>query len=76
MHDVDAIPVMESQIIDLVRDKSVNVDIISDMYEVCTENMTLSRDLKNVILKENGRTFHVSIDEKLRKDISGFMSNF
>lgn len=76
MHDVDAIPVMESQILDLVRDKSVNVDIISDMYEVCTENMTLSSDLKNVILRENGRTFHVSLDDKLRRDITGFMSSF
>lgn len=68
-------PVQESQIIDFIKTESKNVKVVSSVYEVATESMELSSDLKHVILRENGSTFFVKIEDKIKHDISNYMRN-
>lgn len=67
------IPVMESQLLDFIKEESVNVNLISNICEVTKESMQLSTDMKNVILREGNRAFHVKIDDKIQHDIQSYM---
>jgi hypothetical protein len=69
------LPVQEAQIIDFIKTESKNVKVISNVYEVAAESMTLTEDLKHVVLKENGNTYFIKIEEKIKKDITRYMSN-
>lgn len=70
-----AIPVVESQIESFIRDESKNVKMISNVYEVATESMAISKDMRFAIIKENGQKFAVRIEDQIRHEIRGFMSN-
>lgn len=69
------VPVIESQILDYIKMESHNVKLISNICEVAMESMTLSKDLKHVILKEGTNTYFVNIEEKIKRDIRRYMSN-
>jgi len=69
------VAVKESQLIDFIKMESTNVKLISNVCEVSMESMQLSKDFKHVILKENGNTFFVNIDDKIKRDINMFMSH-
>lgn len=69
------VPVIESQILDYIKMESHNVKLISNICEVAMESMTLSKDLKHVILKEGSNTYFVNIEEKIKRDIRRYMSN-
>ena len=71
-----AIMVMESQIKDFIAMESTNVNIVSNVCEVITESMTMSEDFKNVVLKENGKTYIVPIEDRISQEIRSFMSKF
>lgn len=70
------VPVTESMILDYIAMESVNVNIISSICEVAKESMSLTPDLKNVVLKEGNRTYHVKVEDKIRHDISSYLSKF
>jgi len=67
-------PVQESQIVDFIKMESKNVRLVSNVCEVAMESMTLSKDLKNVILREGGLTYVVKVEDKIKRDVSRFMS--
>lgn len=68
--------VTENMIADFIALESMNVRLISDIYEVATENMELTKDMRNVILREGNQTFYVKVEDKIQHDIRNFMSNF
>jgi hypothetical protein len=70
-----AIVVQESSLLDFIKCESKNVKLVSNVCEVAMESMTLSSDLKHVILKEEGNTYFVNIEEKIKRDVTKFMSN-
>ena len=70
------IPVTESMIKDFIAMESVNVNLISNLYEVTTESMELSKDMKTVVLREGASTFHVKVEDKIQHDIRNYMSKF
>lgn len=68
------IPVTESMIKDFIAMESVNVNLISNLYEVTMESMELTPDMKNIILREGASTFYVKVEDKIQHDIMNFMS--
>lgn len=76
MNDSPGIIVRESQIIDFIKEESQNYKLISNIYEVCSESITLSKDLKNVILTEGDTRYSVRIEDKISHDIDNFMAKF
>ncbi len=69
-------PIYESQVLDFLKDESKNLKLISSVYETGLGNMRLTTDGKFVIVKENGGQYAVAIEEKIRREVNGFMSNF
>ena len=55
--------------------ESANVNLISNVCEVALGSMTLSSDLKHVILKEDSNTFIVPLEDKIKNDINHYMRN-
>lgn len=70
------VPVIESQITDYIRMESANVKLISNVCEVATESMSLSSDLRHVILREGSNTYAVKVEDKIKHDVRGYMSRF
>jgi hypothetical protein len=68
------VAIMENQIIDYIKVESVNVKKISSVFEVAQENMTLTSDLKYIIMKEQNDTYYVKVEDKIKKDISSYLS--
>lgn len=68
------IPITESMIRDFISLESVNVNIVSNVCEVLKESMELTPDMKKVILREGGNTYHVKLEDKVRHDVMNFMS--
>lgn len=66
-------PVHESMIKDLISMESTNVKLISNVCEIALESMELTNDMKNIILRESGRTFIVPIEEKIKHDINDYL---
>lgn len=75
VNECSVTPVVEDMIKDFIAMESVNVNLISSVCEVALESMTLSNDLKHVILKENGSTFIVPLEDKIKLDINHYMRN-
>lgn len=69
------IPVHENAIKDFISMESANVKLISNVCEVALGNMTLSKDMRHVILKEGTDTFVVSLEDKIKNDINHYMRN-
>lgn len=69
------IPLTESAIKDFIAMESSNVKLVSNFCEVAMESMELSTDLKTVILRENGSTFHVKLEDKVKHEVRNFMMN-
>lgn len=66
--------VNESMVKDFIAMESTNVKVVSNVCEIATENMTVSSDLKNVILKEGDLTYFVPMEEKIKDDIRNYLS--
>ena len=71
-----AIALTESAIRDFISLESVNVNLISNFYEVAKESMQLTQDMNHVILKENSNTYMVKIEDKIKHEVRNFMSSF
>lgn len=67
--------VTESAVIDYIRDKSKNIQVVSSMWEIATESMELTDDLKWAILKNGGDKIYMSVDEQVRNQVKGYMKN-
>ena len=65
-------PLQESVITDLVLTESFNTKVISNVCEVSLNNAYLSKDLKNVIIKENSETYIVKIEDAVREEAANF----
>lgn len=68
-------PVQESMIKDFIAMESANVNLISNVCEVALESMSLSSDMKNIILKESNSTYIVPLEDKIAHDINTYMRN-
>lgn len=68
-------PMTESMVADFISMESINVKTISNLCEVALDSMILSTDLKTVILKESGRTYHVPIEEQIKHEINKYLIN-
>ena len=68
------VPVKESQIVDFIKTESKNIKLVSNIYEIAIESMEISSDFKNAILRENGSTFMVKIEDKIKRDITHYMA--
>ena len=60
---------------DFISMESVNVKLISNVCEVALSSMDLSSDMKHVILKENGNTYIIPLEEKIKYDVNQYMIN-
>lgn len=69
-------PLLEGQFINFLKEDSANLNIISNQYEISTECMTLSKDLKNMIVTEGDRSYIVKMDDFAKKEINSYMKNF
>lgn len=69
------IPVLESQILDFIKEESVNVKLTSDLCEVALEGMSLSPDGKLVYVKEGHNTYAMAVEDHLHHEIRSYMSN-
>ena len=58
---------------DFISMESSNVKLISNVCEVALGNMTLSKDMRHVILKEGTDTFVVPLEEKIKYDINKYL---
>lgn len=73
MKECTCMPLTESAIMDFIAMESGNVKFISSVCDVAMEGMTLSEDLKNVILKESGATYVVPLEERIKYEVNNFM---
>jgi hypothetical protein len=69
------VAVNESQITNFIKDESFSVNIISNVFEVATESMIVSKDLKHAILKNGNDKYYIKIEDKIRYDISKYLKN-
>lgn len=69
------VSVLESSIIDFIKEESNNVKCVSNLCEIALENMSLTPNGQYVVLRENGRTYHVKVEDRIRHDYSKYMSN-
>jgi len=69
------IPVEENAIKDFISMESSNVKLISNLCEVALGDMTLSKDMRHVIIKEGTDTFVVPLEEKIKHDINNYFKN-
>lgn len=69
-------PVQESQIRDLILTESFNVNVISNVCEVALGDARISKDLRNVILKEGSDTFIVPIEDAVKREAANLLRNF
>jgi hypothetical protein len=67
------VSVMESSIVDFIKEESKNLKLVSNVFEVASESMTISKDLKYIILKEGKETYHVKTEDKIKHDILNYM---
>ena len=67
------VPVHESALIDYIKEESKNIKIISNICEVALESAKLSQDKKFIIVKENGMTYNIKIEDKIRHDVSKYI---
>lgn len=68
--------VNESMIMDFVKEESKNVKLVSNVMEVLTDTISMTPDLKNIILKEGNETYYIKTEEKIKHDIRSFMKKF
>lgn len=66
--------ILESSMLDFIAEESANIKLISDIYEVSLENMSIASNGQFAILRENGRSYHVKIEDKIKHDVSKYMS--
>lgn len=76
MGETSISPVLESQFLSVLESTSVNLKETINQQEVVVENMSLSKDMRHVILEECGRTFLVKIEDKISNDIINYMERF
>ena len=69
-------PVLESQMLSVLESESVNLKETINQQEIIVESMSLSKDMRHVILQECGRTFIVKIEDKIANDIVNYMDRF
>jgi uncharacterized Fe-S cluster protein YjdI len=63
------IPVHEASLVDYIMEESMNVSIISDIMDVCKENVTFTPDLKSLVIKEGKETYLVNVEDKIKRDV-------
>jgi hypothetical protein len=68
-------PLQESVINDIVLTESFNVNVISNVCEVALGNAHVSKDLKNMIIKEGSDTYIVPIEESVKNTVADYMRN-
>lgn len=67
--------VTESAIMDFVKDKSKNIQVVSSMWEIATEGMTLTQDMNWAILKNQGDKIYVSVDDQIKHQVRNYMKS-
>ena len=58
-----------------IATESAQVKVVSNVCEVALNGMVLSDDLRNVILKESGRTYIIPLEERIKHDVSEYLLN-
>lgn len=69
-------PVQETQIRDLILTESLNVNVISDVCEVALGDARISKDLRNVVLREGANTYIVPIEDAVKREAANLLRNF
>lgn len=67
--------VTESAVMDFIKDKSKNIQVVSSMWEIATENMSLTPDMNWAILKNQGDKLYVSVDEQIKHQVRNYMKS-
>ena len=71
------IPVLEEQAISYIKDKSKNLKYISETLGFCYENISLSSDKSEIILKEKNDKLIIKLEDNLKREIlSEYMIKF
>lgn len=67
--------VTESAVVDFIRDKSKSIDIVSSMWDIATESMTITEDKNWAVLRNQGDKIYVSIDTKIKSEVQNYMKH-
>lgn len=68
------VPILESSIVDYIKEESNSLKVISNLCDIGLESAQLSSNKKFIILKENGREYHVKIEDRVKHDVNQYMS--
>jgi hypothetical protein len=68
------VAIMENQIVDFIKEESHNLKLVSNLFEISSESMSITKDLKHLIVKEKNEKFYISIEDKIKTDISSYLS--
>lgn len=55
--------------------ESTNIKMISDQFEISTESLNVTNDMKSAIIKDNDVTYIVSLEDKVSKIVTETMSS-
>lgn len=68
------IPIKE--ILEYAMQKSENCQMITEAFEITPSDLGISNDQANLIVKEaGGNVYGIKLEEKVRKNISGYLAN-
>ena len=68
-------PVTESSILNYISSESTKVKVVSNLSEIALDSLSLSEDARHAILKENGRTFIIPLEDRIKSDIRSYLLN-
>lgn len=69
------IALSESAIKNYVLTESFNVKVVSNVCEVALGNARITKDLRNVVVKENNNTYFIPIEEAIREEVANCIRN-
>lgn len=65
----------ESAIKNYVLTESFNVKVVSNVCEVALGNARITKDLRNVVVKENNDTYFIPIEDAIREEVANCIRN-
>ena len=70
------IPFYEEQAIDYIKNESANFKLLSNQFEFGTNNITLSKDNRKIILQENEEKMVILVEDFISKELNDYMRRF
>lgn len=68
------IGVTEASIKDYISMESINVNWVSNVFDVMKESMVLNESMNSVVLKEGSETFVVKLEDRIKQEVRRYMT--